>query len=79
GINPADNPYNFIEYHKWRFNGEWFVPLGRPHGEDKNKQFVLRFAAKYGFLGRFNQNLKISPFERFQVGDAGLTNQFALL
>ncbi|MBR2649884.1 MAG: outer membrane protein assembly factor [Sediminibacterium sp.] len=79
GINPADNPYKFIEYHKWRFNGEWFVPLGRPHGEDKNKQFVLRFAAKYGFLGRFNQNLKISPFERFQVGDAGLTNQFALL
>jgi outer membrane protein insertion porin family len=79
GINPVDNPYKFIEYHKWRFNGEWFVPLGKPHGEDKNKQFVLRFAAKYGFLGRFNQKLNISPFERFQVGDAGLTNQFALL
>ena len=24
-------------------------------------------------------NLKISPFERFQVGDAGLSNNFALL
>ncbi|MDD2794037.1 MAG: POTRA domain-containing protein [Sediminibacterium sp.] len=78
-INPADNPYKWIEYHKWRFNGEWFVPLGKPHGEDKNKQFVLRFAAKYGFVGRFNTDLKVSPFERFQVGDAGLTNQFALL
>jgi outer membrane protein insertion porin family len=78
-INPADNPYKWIEYHKWKFNGEWFVPLGKPHGEDRNKQFVLRFAAKYGFLGRFTETLKVSPFERFQVGDAGLTNQFALL
>jgi outer membrane protein insertion porin family len=73
------NPYELLEYHKWRFNGEWFVPLGKPAGEDRNKQFVLRFAAKYGFVGRYNSELAISPFERFQVGDAGLSNQFALL
>lgn len=73
------NPYKFLEYHKWRFNGEWFVPLGKPSGEERNKQFVLKAAAKFGFLGRFNPNLGISPFERFQVGDAGLSNQFALL
>jgi len=78
-INPVDNPYQWIEYHKWRFNAEWFVPLGKPHGEDRNKQFVMRFAAKFGFLGRFNTDLQVSPFERFQVGDAGLSNQFALL
>jgi outer membrane protein insertion porin family len=78
-IITAANPYNFIEYHKWRFNGEWYIPLGKPRGEDRNKQFVLKAAAKYGFLGRFNSNLQISPFERFQVGDAGLSNQFALL
>lgn len=78
-FNPVDNPYKWIEYHKWRFNGEWFVPLGKPHGEDRNKQFVMRFAAKFGFVGRFNEKLQVSPFERFQVGDAGLTNQFALL
>jgi outer membrane protein insertion porin family len=73
------NPYELLEYHKWRFNGEWFVPLGKPAGEDRNKQFVLKFAAKYGFVGRYNSELAISPFERFQVGDAGLSNQFALL
>lgn len=78
-INPISNPYKFIEYHKWRFNGEWYVPLGKATGEDRNKQFVLKAAAKYGFLGRFNSDLAISPFERFQVGDAGLSNQFALL
>ena len=73
------NPYELLEYHKWRFNGEWYVPLGKPRGEDRNKQFVLKFAAKYGFLGSYNNDLPISPFERFQVGDAGLSNQFALL
>ena len=78
-IIKSSNPYNFLEYHKWRFNGEWYIPFGRPRGEDRNKQFVLKLAAKYGFLGRFNPNLGISPFERFQVGDAGLSNQFALL
>ncbi len=78
-ISTKANPYRWVEYHKWRFNGEWFVPLGRPHGEDRNKQFVLRASAKFGFLGRFNPDLQISPFERFQVGDAGLSNQFALL
>jgi outer membrane protein insertion porin family len=71
--------YKLVEYHKWRFNAEWFVPLGRATGEDKSRQFVLRFAAKYGFMGRYNKDVPISPFERFQVGDAGLTNNFGVL
>jgi len=79
GFTNRANQYNFIEYHKWRFNGEWFVPIGKPHGEERNKQFVLRASAKYGFIGRYNTLFAISPFERFQVGDAGLSNQFALL
>ncbi len=78
-VNTGENQFELLEYHKWRFNGEWFIPLGKPAGEERNKQFVLRFAAKYGFVGRYNTNLSISPFERFQVGDAGLSNQFALL
>ena len=78
-VNSGENQFELLEYHKWRFNGEWFIPLGKPAGEERNKQFVLRFAAKYGFVGRYNTNLSISPFERFQVGDAGLSNQFALL
>ena len=78
-ITTDNNPYKLIEYHKWRFTGEWYVPLGKPRGTDKNQQFVLKAAAKYGFLGRYNNKLNISPFERFQVGDAGLSNSYALL
>jgi len=73
------NPYEWIEYHKWRFNGEWYTPIGKPGGAERNKQFVLKTSVKLGYLGRYNSNLQISPFERFQVGDAGLSNQFALL
>lgn len=75
----SSNPYKNPEYHKWRFNAEWYVPIGRPLGAEKNRQFVLKLAAKYGFMGRYNDKLDYSPFERFQVGDAGLTNNFGLL
>jgi len=78
GINKTD-VFKLVEYHKWRFNSEWFVPIGKPAGEDKSRQFVLRMAAKFGFIGRYNNKLPISPFERFQVGDAGLTNNFGVL
>lgn len=73
------NPYELVEYHKWRFNGEWYVPIGKPHGAERNKQFVLKTAVKLGYIGRYNKDLQVSPFERFQVGDAGLSNNMALL
>ena len=75
----AENQYKLPEFHKWRFNGEWYTPIGRARGADKNKQFILKAAAKYGYIGKYNPDLSISPFERFQLGDAGLSNNFALL
>ena len=75
----AENQYKLPEFHKWRFNSEWYVPIGRARGAEKNKQFILKAAAKYGFIGKYNQKLEVSPFERFQVGDAGLSNTQALL
>jgi outer membrane protein insertion porin family len=78
GIGDASNPYRLVEFHKWRFNGEWYVPIGPKRGED-GKQFILKLAAKYGMIGRYSKQRDISPFERFQVGDAGLTNNFGIL
>jgi len=75
----VSNPYKFVEYHKWRFNGEWYVPLGKPGGADKSRQLVMKLGAKFGFIGRYNPDLEISPFERFQLGDAGLTNTYSPL
>ena len=74
--NKVDNlsSYKLPEFHKWRLNAEWYIPIGKPMGADKSRQFVLKVAAKYGFMGRYNNKLNFSPFERFQVGDAGLAN-----
>ncbi|HEX8316027.1 MAG TPA: POTRA domain-containing protein [Flavisolibacter sp.] len=78
-IATSENPYKNPEYHKWRFTSEWFVPLGKPKGEDKTRQFVLKLAAKYGFIGRYNKKLDFTPFERFQMGGDGLTNNNGIL
>ena len=73
-----EEQYKFVEYHKWKFGAQWYVPLGKPKGTDKNRQFVMKLAAKYGFMGRYNSELNYSPFERFQVGDAGMTNTYMI-
>lgn len=73
------NPYEHPEYHKWRFNAEWFIPIGKGMGENNDRQFVMKIAAKFGFMGRYNNKLDFSPFERFQLGGDGLTNSYGLL
>lgn len=78
-VEESANPYKNPEYHKWRFTSEWFVPIGKPMGAEKSRQFVLKLAAKYGFIGRYNKKLEISPFERFQLGGDGLTNYSGVL
>ena len=75
----STNPYEHPEYHKWRFNADWYMPIGKPTGADKTRQFVLKMSAKYGFMGRYNRKLDFSPFERYQLGGDGLTNSYGLL
>ncbi|MEO7121172.1 MAG: POTRA domain-containing protein, partial [Ginsengibacter sp.] len=75
----SEDQYKLVEFHKERLNAEWYVPIGKPRGPDKNKMFVLKMSAKYGFLGRYTNKTITSPFERFQLGDAGLSNNYGLL
>jgi outer membrane protein insertion porin family len=77
-LKSADE-YKWVEFHKERFTAQWYVPIGQGRGTDKNRQFILYAAAKYGFLGRYDSKAPYSPFERFQLGDAGLSNNYGLL
>lgn len=63
------NRFEFLEYHKWRFNAEWYFNIF--------SKFVLAANIKTGFLGNYNSSIGISPFERFEVGGDGLSNQNA--
>lgn len=58
--------YKWIEYHKWKFNAQWFFPLS---GDNK---LVLMARAQFGYLGSYNKD-KQSPFEGFQMGGDGLS------
>lgn len=59
--------FEFLEYHKWTLKGEWYYNI-----VDK---LVLATTIKFGFLGNYNSDIGISPFERFELGGDGLSNQ----
>lgn len=56
--------YKFIEYHKWKFDASFF---NRIVGD-----LVVNTKANFGFLGYYNRDIGISPFERFKLGGDGL-------
>jgi len=58
--------YKWIEFHKWKFSGDWYTPLSQ------NRDLVLRTNFEYGFLGYFDKGRR-SPFERFRVGGSGMS------
>ena len=76
---PGDNPYTLPEFQKYRFTGNYFIPIGIAHGAEKDHQMVVKASAKYGVIASYNSNMPVTPFDRFQLGDAGLSNNFAVL
>lgn len=59
--------YKWIEYHKYRFKADWYKTIVG--------NMVFKFSAKMGFLGYYNPDIGLSPFERFQLGGDGLSGQ----
>lgn len=64
--------YKFIEYHKWKFKAQWYLPLTRPKGNNTSR-FVMMARAEFGYLGYYNSGIGLTPFERFFLGGDGLT------
>lgn len=61
------NKFLYLEYHKWRFDTEWYFNF--------TDKLVMAASSKMGFLGSYNDNLGIVPFERYVYGGDGLSNQ----
>ena len=67
-VDPNDSPqerFKFAEFHKWKFNSSWFTTLAG--------KLVLNTKMGFGYLGSYNSNVGLSPFERFFLGGDGLT------
>ena len=61
--------YKWLEFYKINFKGEWYSEIA--------KDLVLRPLVEFGFLGAYNNDRGIIPFERFFVGGDGL-GQYSL-
>lgn len=61
--------FNWLEYYKIKFKGDWYTRVW-----DK---LVLRTLGEFGFMGAYNSDRGLVPFERFYLGGDGLAN-FAL-
>ena len=67
---PPEQRYQWAEFHKWKFTTQWFNKLTR---SKSGHNLVLMMRAGFGFLGRYNDAVGNSPFERFYLGGAALT------
>ncbi len=56
--------FKWLEFYKVKFKGDWYTKL-----VDK---FVFKSTVEFGFLGAYNQDRGIIPFERFFLGGDGL-------
>ena len=66
-LETVEDRFRYVEYHKWRLNAEWYTPI--------TGKLVLKTQAKIGFLGSYDDQVGVSPFERFQLGGDGVNNQ----
>ncbi len=57
--------FRWVEFHKWNFDASWFLPLA--------KNLVVNTRAHFGWIGSYNSQLGIGPFERFRLGGSGLS------
>ena len=58
--------FNWLEYYKLKFKGDWYTTIF-----DK---LVFRTVGEFGYMGAYNNNRGVVPFERFYVGGDGLVN-----
>ena len=61
--------YKWLEFYKIKFKGSWYTRL-----IDK---FVLKTHAEFGFLGAYNNDRGVIPFDRFFLGGDGMS-QYAM-
>ncbi len=61
--------FSWLEFYKVKFKGDWYTRI-----VDK---LVFKSGVEFGFLGAYNQDRGVIPFERFFLGGDGLGN-FAL-
>ncbi|WP_407704196.1 BamA/OMP85 family outer membrane protein [Winogradskyella immobilis] len=58
--------FKWLEFYKVKFKADWYTEV--------TDKLVLRPSVEFGFLGAYNNNRGVIPFERFFLGGDGLGN-----
>lgn len=58
--------FNWLEYYKINIKAEWYTNIF--------SDLVLKTTGQFGFLGAYNNDRGIIPFERFYLGGSGMMN-----
>lgn len=61
--------YNWLEFYKIKFKGDWYTRI--------TGKLIVKSGIEFGYLGAYNNDRGVIPFERFFLGGDGLGN-FAL-
>lgn len=61
---PDNERYKWTEYHKWKFDSQWYTKIAG--------KLVLKMQAQFGYLGNYTSRTPTSTFERFKLGGDGM-------
>ncbi len=62
--------YRLVEFHQWKFMGTFYKQIVG--------DLVLMARTKMGFLGKYNNDLEVTPFNRYFMGGDGMTGYSAI-
>lgn len=65
-----DEKFEWLEYHKWKFSFSLYRQV--------IGNLVLSTRVRYGFLGLYNDDIGVTPFDRFYLGGDGLSGTMNL-
>jgi len=60
-----EEKYKWVEYHKWKLKANFFSSIVG--------DLVLSTRTQFGFLGYYNEDIGVTPFDRFYLGGDGLS------
>lgn len=70
-----DQEFAWTELYKWMLDAKFYIKLigsSKPDG----RSLVLETKAHFGFIGAYNKDLGVGPFQRFVMGGDGLAGGF---
>ena len=62
--DPDQVRYKWTEYHKWKFDSQWYTKIAG--------KLILKSQAQFGYLGNYTNRTETSTFERFKLGGDGM-------